>query len=120
MSQRSVPVDGPLLKQSRIEKAWSQERLARHAKVDPKTVIRAEASGRVDLDVLRRLAEAVGKDPKQLMRRVTVQSPISPSPATRTEARSVADVDTQAPHQIPPAGAVVSQPSKVSATTREL
>src|SRR5258708_5640931 len=58
MAQRSVPVDGPVLLQCRIEKAWSQERLATQASVDPKTVIKAEAGRKVDLDVLRRLAEA--------------------------------------------------------------
>jgi tetratricopeptide (TPR) repeat protein len=67
MTDRSVQVKGELLKQIRTTKAWTQRGLADKAKVDPKTVIKAERGGPVDLDVVGRLSKALGIEPGQLM-----------------------------------------------------
>jgi non-specific serine/threonine protein kinase len=67
MPKRSAQVDGRRLVSLRTAKAWSQEFFAERVRCDPKTIIKAEASRWVDLDIIRRIAETLQCEPKDLM-----------------------------------------------------
>jgi len=56
----NVRVNAERLRQLRIQRGWTQNKLAKVAKVGPRTVQRAEATGRCSLDTLARLAQALG------------------------------------------------------------
>lgn len=60
---------------------WSQAELARRAKVRPNTITEIEKglTKRISLDVLERLADALGVDPGFLVSRVPAGKRLSPS-----------------------------------------
>lgn len=58
------------IKQLREAKGWSQERLAREAKLSARTVGRIEREGKAHTDTLNAIAEALGVGPGQLFEEV--------------------------------------------------
>lgn len=60
----------------RAVKGWTQEQLAETAGVSRVTVVRIESgrSRRVDLDVLEKLADALGVDPGYLVAKSTIKT----------------------------------------------
>lgn len=59
------------VKELRDAKGWSQAELARRAKVRPNTLVDIEkgTAKRITLDVLERLADALGVDPALMLKR---------------------------------------------------
>jgi transcriptional regulator with XRE-family HTH domain len=67
---RLLEVDGGRLRQLRRERAWSQRDLARRSGVSQDTITRLETSQReAQPRTTRRLAEALGVEPRELMKR---------------------------------------------------
>ena len=67
---RLMEVDGVGLRQLRRERAWSQRDLARQSGVSQDTITRLETGQReAQPRTMRRLAEALGVEPRELMKR---------------------------------------------------
>lgn len=64
---RGVPVNGAAVHAARVQSGLTQRELAKLARVDPKTVRKAEQGKRLDLIPLTRLAEALNTDLKALI-----------------------------------------------------
>lgn len=66
----SVSMDGERLRQLRIQRAISQEDLGRVTGIAQSTISNLESSNRsARLSTIRKLAEALGVEPKELMKR---------------------------------------------------
>jgi transcriptional regulator with XRE-family HTH domain len=67
---RLMEVDGMRLRKFRKEQAWSQRDLARESGVAQDTISRLESGQReAQPRTVRRLAEALGVEPRELMKR---------------------------------------------------
>jgi transcriptional regulator with XRE-family HTH domain len=67
---RLMEVNGVRLRQLRRERAWSQRDLARQSGVSQDTITRLETGQReAQPRTMRRLAEALGVEPRELMKR---------------------------------------------------
>ena len=67
---RLMEVNGVRLRQLRREHAWSQRALARQSGVSQDTITRLETGQReAQPRTMRRLAEALGVEPRELMKR---------------------------------------------------
>jgi transcriptional regulator with XRE-family HTH domain len=70
LMNRLMEVNGARLRQLRRERAWSQRDLARHSGVSQDTITRLETGQReAQPRTMRRLAEALGVEPRELMKR---------------------------------------------------
>ena len=66
----SVSMDGERLRQLRVQRAISQEDLGRVTGIAQSTISNLESSNRsARLSTIRKLAEALGVEPKELMKR---------------------------------------------------
>ena len=68
---RTLAVNGGLVRQLRLQKGWSPEQLASHARCSVKTVKNVEASKKIYLATLNKIAHALGEgsDPGKLLKR---------------------------------------------------
>ena len=70
LMNRLMEANGARLRQLRRERAWSQRDLARHSGVSQDTITRLETGQReAQPRTMRRLAEALGVEPRELMKR---------------------------------------------------
>jgi transcriptional regulator with XRE-family HTH domain len=70
LMNRLLEVNGARLRQLRRERAWSQRDLAGHSGVSQDTITRLETGQReAQPRTMRRLAEALGTEPRELMKR---------------------------------------------------
>jgi transcriptional regulator with XRE-family HTH domain len=60
-------INGEFVRDFRVERAWSQEQLAKLCGLSVRTVARAEGGGRPSLDSVKALAAAFGVSPASLM-----------------------------------------------------
>lgn len=61
-----MKLSGTRIKELRLKLSWSQEKLAEQARLNPRTVQRAEAEGSASLRTRLQLAEALGVQPDEL------------------------------------------------------